>query len=493
MKRILEDLEPKDVFYYFEEICNIPHISYHTKELGEYCARFAEEHNLKSVKDEAGNVIIYKPASEGFEGHPAVIIQGHLDMVGAKADGSEHDFLSDPIKIDEAALADGFVTAVDTTLGGDDGIAVAYALAILADDSLKHPALEVVLTVDEEVGLIGANALDASLLSGKYLLNLDSEDEGSFLIGCAGGLRSDLRLPVNLTKYEGVEIEINICNLTGGHSGAEIGTGRPSANVLMGRLLKSLDDCSDFYIKSLEGGIVDNAIAPKCKARIVCAPEDMQTITSECGRVCGDLRTEYAGIDDNITISASLSGDGSKIGVYDVADDIGREKILCLLRNLPYGVISRSASDVSLVETSLNLGVLRFDAEDKTGCLRAGYSIRSSFESAKRDLADRIGYLTEFLGGEYEESGDYPAWPRRTDSKLCEIAGAVYERMYGRKAVFETIHAGLECGIFADKMPELDMISYGPLMKDIHTFDERLDIESVKRVYEFTKKLLEAL
>lgn len=493
MKRILENLEPKDVFHYFEEICNIPHISYHTQELGDYCVAFANEHNLKSVKDEAGNVVIYKPASKGYEAHPAVIIQGHLDMVGAKADDSEHDFLSEPLKIDEEALADGFVTAVGTTLGGDDGIAVAYALAILADDSLKHPALEVVLTVDEEVGLIGANALDASLLSGKYLLNLDSEDEGSFLIGCAGGLRSDLKLPVNLTQYEGTELEIVIYNLTGGHSGAEIGTGRPSANVLMGRLLKSLDDCSDFYIISLDGGIVDNAIAPKCKARIVCAPEDVQDIVTRCGMVCDDLHAEYAGIDDNITISTTLPSDSKKVGLYDVADDIGREKILCLLRNLPYGVISRSPDDINLVETSLNLGILRFDAGDKTGLFRAGYSIRSSFESAKRDLADRVGYLTEFLGGEYEESGDYPAWPRRTDSKLCETAGIVYESMYGRKAVFETIHAGLECGIFADKMPELDMISYGPCMKDIHTFDERLDIASVGRVYEFTKKLLEAL
>lgn len=489
MERILENLEPKDVFYYFEEICNIPHVSYHTQQLGDYCVEFAKKHNLRCVKDDAGNVIIYKPATQGYEDRPAVIIQGHLDMVGAKEDGLEHDFLTEPIKLDKTALSEGFVTAVGTTLGGDDGIAVAYALAILADNSLKHPALEVVFTVDEEVGLLGANALDLSLLSGKYLLNLDSEDEGSFLTGCAGGLRSDLKLPVNLTEYEGSELEITICNLLGGHSGAEIGTGRPSANVLMGRLLKSLDDCSDFYLISLEGGIVDNAIAPKCTARVACAPEDVQAVRTVCERVCADLRKEYAGIDDGITVLCEEKGNG----VYSVADDIGREKILCLLRNLPYGVMSRSALDINLVETSLNLGVLRFEKENGEGLLKAGYSIRSSAESAKRDLADRIGYLTEFLGGEYEESGDYPAWPRKAESKLCETAGGVYERMYGKKASFETIHAGLECGIFADKKPELDMISYGPRMKDIHTFDERLDIASVKRVYEFTIKLLEAL
>ncbi|MCM1307671.1 MAG: beta-Ala-His dipeptidase [Butyrivibrio sp.] len=489
MERMLENLEPKDVFYYFEEICNIPHVSYHTQRLGAYCEEFAQKHGLRCVRDEAGNVVTYKSASQGFEDSPTVIIQGHLDMVGAKTDEVKHNFLTDPIKIDRSALADGFVTAVGTTLGGDDGIAVAYALAILADNSLKHPALEVVLTTDEEVGLLGAGALDFSLLSGKCLLNLDSEDEGSFLTGCAGGVRSDLKLPVRLTEYEGSELEITIGSLLGGHSGTEIGTGRPSANVLMGRLLKSIDDCADFYLVSLEGGTVDNAIAPKCTARIACAPEAARDVKALCERVCADLRTEYAGIDDGITIICEKIGDG----VYSAADDIGREKILCLLRNLPYGVMSRSASDINLVETSLNLGVLRFEKENEEGLLRAGCSVRSSFESAKRDLADRIGYLAEFLGGEYEESGNYPAWPRRAASRLCEKAGEVYERMYGRHASFKTIHAGLECGIFADKRQELDMISYGPLMKDIHTPDERLDVASVKRVYEFTIQLLEAL
>lgn len=485
MKRLLEGLEPKAVFYYFEEICGIPHVSHHTKEISDYCVDFAKNHGLRYVRDEAGNVIIYKPAAPGYEEHPAVIIQGHLDMVGAKTEGSEHDFLRDPIRLDGEALARGVLTAVDTTLGGDDGIAVAYALAILADPKLKHPAIEAVFTVDEEVGLLGANALDTSALSGRYLLNLDSEVEGSFLVGCAGGLRSDLSLPVHMTEYEGERLEITVCNLTGGHSGSEIGTGRPSANVLMGRLLKEIDDCGDFYLEWLNGGVVDNAIAPKCTARIVCGPEDTQEIKAACDRLCSNLRTEYAGIDDNITILCSRLDSG----VYSVADDIGREKILCLLRNLPYGVMARNAKDISLVETSLNLGILRFE----DGVLRAGYSIRSSFESAKRDLADRIGFLAEFLGGEYKESGDYPAWPFKPGSKLCETAGGVYREMYGREAKFETIHAGLECGIFAGRMPGLDIISYGPSMKNIHTFDEQLDISSVKRVYEFTLRLLEAL
>lgn len=485
MRRILDNLEPRDFFHYFEDICNIPHVSYHTEKMSDYCENFAKEHGLKYVRDDAGNVVIYKPATPGYEEHPAVIIQGHIDMVGAKTDESGHNFLTDSIKLDEEALSRGVVTAIGTTLGGDDGVAVAYAMAILASTTLKHPAIEAVFTVDEEVGLLGAKAFDTSLLSGRYFLNLDSEDEGSILIGCAGGLRSDLKLPVNMAEYEGTKLRITICNLTGGHSGTEIGTGRPSANILMGRLLKSIDDYEDYYLMEIEGGVVDNAIAQKCSAVIVCEADAIPGIEQICDRVCSELKNEYAGIEDNITALCEREAQGC----YRVADDIGREKILCLLTNLLQGVIARNPMDVNLVETSLNMGVLKFS----DGLLTAGYCVRSSIESAKRNLADRIGYLTEFLGGEYEESGDYPAWPCRQDSKLPKIAAEVYKEMYGKDVSLQTIHAGLECAIFADKMPELDIISYGPIIKDIHTFDEELDIESAKRVYDFTVRLLEAL
>ncbi len=482
MDRILDGLKPANVFGFFEDICSIPHVSHHTGRMTEFLMEFAEKRNLRAVKDDAGNVVIYKDASEGYEDRPTVILQGHTDMVGAKREDCEIDFVNEHIKLNPDTLKDGYVSAIGTTLGGDDGIAVAYELAILDDDSLKHPALEAVFTVDEEVGLLGANAFDTGLLSGKYMLNLDSEDEGIFLTGCAGGLRSDLMLEVGMTEYAGVRTTITISGLLGGHSGNMIGTGRPSANVLMGRLLKSIDEQADFYIESLEGGVVDNAICNKCVAAIVVSEDDIDALRSVCDRVEADLRTEYAGIDDGITISAETG----ESGTFVVANDIGREKILCLLRNLPYGVMARSGADVNFVETSLNLGVLRFS----DGMFKAGYSIRSSMESAKRNLADRIEYLAEFLGGSYEESGDYPSWPRKTDSKLQEKASEVYESMYGSKPGFATIHAGLECGIFAGSMPKLDIISYGPNMLDIHTFEEKLDIESVARVYEFTVRLL---
>ena len=482
MGRILENIQPYRVFYFFEELCNIPHVSYHTESLGDYCEKFAKEHNLEYFRDKLGNLIINKPAATGYENAPTVILQGHLDMVGAKRPESAHDFLTDPIKL----FVDGdWIKAEDTTLGADDGVAVAYALAILEDNTLKHPRLQVVLTVDEEVGLGGAEGIDESKLSAKYMINLDSDDEGVFLTGSAGGLRSDVSLLVNMTEYEGTKVTITVNNLIGGHSGAEIGTGRPSANVLMGRVLLRLSEVSDYYIISMAGGEVDNAICRECIAEIVTDKEDFESIKQLCNKITEELRGEYRGIDDGITVSALIC----ETGCYEVMDDISREKVLCLLRNLPYGVIARNPENVNLVETSLNPGVLRFNE----GVFKLGYSVRSSNTSAKRDLADRIQYLTEFLGGIYEESGDYAAWTYEPDSKLRDTIAMVYEEMYGSKPEFTTIHAGLECGIFSEKLPGIDIVSYGPESKDIHTFMERLSIESTRRVYEFTVKLLESI
>lgn len=480
MSRVLDGLKPERVFYYFEEICNIPHVSYHTELLSDYCEEFAKSHGFRYKRDEFGNVIIYKNASAGYENVPAVIIQGHLDMVGAKEENSTHDFLTDPIQI---MIEDGWVTAKGTTLGADNGIAVAMALAILEDNSLKHPALEIVLTTDEEVGLCGAEGIDPSALSAKYMLNLDSEDEGIFLTGSAGGLGVEIGLLVNMVEYEGTAIKLIINNLKGGHSGAEIGTGRPSANVLMGRLLKALDDDTDYYLRKMSGGVVDNAICPKCVASIVATEDEIDTIKSICNRVMTELRQEYMGIDEGITITAEV-GDN---GVYEVCDDLGKDKILCLLVNLPYGVMARSGFNVNFVETSLNLGILEF----KCGALKMVYSVRSSIQSAKRNLADRLWFLADYVGATYEESGDYPAWTYNPNSTLRKIIGDTYKEYSGKDAEFTTIHAGLECGIFADKLPGIDIVSFGPDMKDIHTFDEKMKIDSVERVYEFTLKLLE--
>ena len=482
MDRVLVNIEPQDVFNFFEDICNIPHVSYHTDLISDYCEEFAKTRNLRYVRDNTGNVIIYKDAAKGYEDAPTVIIQGHLDMVGAKTENSTHDFLKDPLKI---YIDNGYITADGTTLGADNGIAIAMALAILDNNNLKHPALEMVFTVNEETGLEGAKALDEKLLNGKYLLNLDSDGEDVFLTGSAGGLTSELLLVVNRMEYEGTKLFISVCNLTGGHSGAEIGTGRPSANVLMGRLLKELNKVVAIGLESLNGGEVENAICQKCNAGIIIDSSEFKQVKAICDDVMNELRTEYAGIDDDITIICEEVGTGK----YSVCDYLSLKKIICMLYNFPYGVIARTARDINLVETSLNPGVVTLD--DRIFSML--YSVRSSIESAKRDVADHLKYLVEMIGGNYEESGDYPAWTHRNESVLRDIISDTYSEMYNIRPIFTTIHAGLECGILSEKMPDVDIVSYGPRMKDIHTYDERLSIKSVEKVYKFTLKLLEKI
>lgn len=470
-------------FKYFKELSNVPRVSHHTKAASEFLVNFAVSHNLRYATDEPGNVIIYKPASPGYEEHSTVILQGHIDMVGAATDDCTHDFLTDGITV-LCNEEEGYLYADNTTLGADNGIAVAYILEILSDDRYRHPAIEAVFTVDEEVGLLGATALDCSGLSGRYMINLDSEDEGVFVMGCAGGLRSDLRLSLPCTDTVGTGIRIVIDSLLGGHSGEMIGTGRPSANVLMGRALKSLSENCRFGLVSLYGGEVDNAICSSAEAVIVtdAEPDELASILSVVNKA---FLSEYAGIDDNISVKADVIGEGT----YSCVSDIGLEKILFMLNNLPYGVQLRNPQNTVLVTTSLNPGIMRLT----DGEFKLGYSVRSSVKEAKRALADRLCYFAEFMGGTCEESGDYPSWPYNPDSALKEIAMDTYRTVFGKEAGFSVIHAGLECGIFADKMPGLDIISYGPKMKDIHTPKERLYIDSAQRVFDFTIKLLERL
>ena len=485
MNKVLENVEPREVFSYFEEICGIPHVSHHTEQIADYLTTFAVNHNLRYIKDELGNVIIFKDASAGYEDHDAVILQGHMDMVGAKEEGSSHDFLTDPIVLLQETVKDGYITADGTTLGGDDGIAVAYMLAILADKSLSHPAIEAVFTVDEEVGLLGATGIDCSPLKGKVLLNLDSEDEGIFLAGSAGGMGCNLTLPVRRTKSEGTGVEIVISGLNGGHSGISIGTGRPSANILMGRVLYTLSEELNYELEALKGGEVDNAIANKCVAKLVMDKECIEAVYNVCHRLQDTLRFEYRGIDDEITISVNEGDQGE----YDTVDPVSREKIVFLLRQMPYGVQARNCENVSFVETSLNQGVIKLRDDE----FYVGISVRSSMESAKHDLADRLRYLVEFIGGDCEIEGDYPGWSYNADSRVRPLICETYKELFGKEPKTEIIHAGLECGIFYDKIPGLDIVSYGPDMEAIHTHEEKLYIDSVKRVYELTVKLLEKL
>lgn len=484
MTEKLNGLKPVKVFYFFEQLCRIPHGSGNTDAISDFCVEFAKERNLRYIKDSNNNVVIFKDASAGYEDHKTVIIQGHLDMVCEKTAQSQHDFTKDPLDL---YVEDGFVKAKDTTLGGDDGIAVAYALAILDDDSIAHPPIEAVFTVDEEVGMLGATAMDMSVLSGKYLLNIDSEEEGIFLTGCAGGLRADIHLPARFTEiqegYKG--FEINISGLLGGHSGTEIVKGRANAHKLLGRLLFSLNQSVRYSLSEIAGGTKDNAIACSVSVKGYVDKDDFEELKNVSSKVNEELKLEYENCDDNILISVSETENDKK----SMLDMKSKEFLTFFLVQSPNGVIKMSSNIQGLVETSLNCGVLNMDDEN----INIGFSIRSSIESAKWVLYEQLEYLSEFLGGTCESCGDYPGWRYRVDSRLRDVMCEVYKEMYDREPEITTIHAGLECGIFADNIEDIDIVSYGPDILDIHTVNERLSIESVQRVYDMTLEVLKRL
>lgn len=479
---VLSGLKPEKVFGYFEELCKIPHGSGNTKEISDYLVAFAKERNLKVYQDEYNNVVIYKPASEGYEAAPVTILQGHCDMVAEKTPESSHDFEKDGLKL---MIEGDYITADQTTLGGDDGIAVAYMMAILDDDTLKHPALECVITTDEEIGLLGAKDLDASVLQGKYMINLDSEEEGYLWISCAGGQTGISEIPLSFREVEGEVLEVVIDGLVGGHSGAEIDKNRANANKLMGRFLYELGQKTMFTLAELEGGTKDNAIARKCKAVLVLEEEDRKTAEEFAASYQENLRKEYSGTDDNITVN--MVSQGTK--TISALDMMSKEKTVFFLMNIPYGIEKMSGEIEGLVETSNNIGVLRIEE----GFLVSSCGIRSSVGSAKQFVSEKIQYLTEFLGGEYTVVGDYPAWEYKKDSALRELMADVYRDLFGKEANVKAIHAGLECGLFYDKIPGLDCVSFGPSMQDIHTTEEKLSISSTARMWEYLVKVLESI
>ena len=478
--RALENCEPKRVFYYFEELCKIPHGSGNTKKISDYLVSFAKEHGLEYVQDEMNNVVIYKPATEGYEDAPAVILQGHMDMVCEKRPDVDHDFTKDPLNI---SVKDGYVTANGTTLGGDDGIAVAYGLALLESKDLAHPALEVLITVDEEIGLLGAEGFDCSVLKGKRLINLDSEAEGSLWISCAGGLSGISTIPVQRVEAEGQKAAVKITGLMGGHSGAEIDKKRANANVLMGRFLYSLQQETAYEIISLAGGQKDNAITREADAELLV--EDINSVKACAEKLQKGFREEYAGTDEGITVEITDLG----VASAKVLHPTSREKVLFFLMEVPFGIQKMSGSIDGLVETSTNIGIVKLGEDEFLG----SSSVRSSVEAAGAALSDKICYLTEFLGGEYTVQGAYPAWEYRKDSPLRDQMVEVYEEMYGEKPNVVAIHAGLECGLFYKKIEGLDCVSLGPNMKDIHTSEEVLDIASTERVWKYLVKVLESL
>lgn len=478
--RVLEGLEPKNVFYYFEEICGIPHGSGNVDAISDYLKAFAENRNLEVIQDELKNIIIIKAASEGYEEEPPVILQGHMDMVAVHRPELDIDMKTMPLHL---KVEGDKVFAEGTSLGGDDGIAVAYALAILDDDSISHPRLEVVITVDEETGMDGARGIDLSMLKGNRLLNLDSEEEGVFWTSCAGGARVYCSFAVKAEQKAGIWYQLIIEGLQGGHSGAEIHKERGNANKLAGRLLwKLVQKNIQFGLVSSAGGVADNAICRENILKMVVKPDCAMAFEALVTALEAELKAELAGKDDEFCIVLKK---GIETEITCVCDrDLRR--LAAFLQVVPNGVQAMSAHMPGLVETSLNLGILRADVNG----MIAEFSVRSSIESSKSELIDRIMALTELAGGTAECAGNYPGWAYRVDSPLREKMIALYEEMYGAKPKVEAIHAGLECGLLASKIKDLDCVSLGPDMANIHTTEEYLSISSTKRVWDYLLRLL---
>lgn len=479
--RVLEGLQPERALYYFEEIAKIPHGSRNTKQISDYLADFAKAHALRYVQDEVNNVVIYKEGSAGYEHHPTVILQGHMDMVAEKTKDSPIDFTKDPLEL----RTDGVdIWAEGTTLGGDDGIAVAYALAILEADNIPHPPLECVFTVDEEIGMEGAAALDPELLKGRIFLNCDSENEGILTVSCAGGARSDLNLPISIEAAEGKGIHIYVDGLTGGHSGAEIHKGRANSNKVMGELLSKLLKRLPYRLVYVRGGQKDNAIPRYSMAKIIVAENRLEDALADIDELAAQILRELLKEEEKAKITREVCVcRGKAMTIASTRKAVG------LLSDVPNGIQAWSKDIEGLVQTSLNLGVLK--TED--GELRMSFSVRSSVEQEKLELFEKLRALAEQYGASYGEHGNYPAWEYRKDSPLRELMSRVFEKLYGRKPVVEAIHAGLECGLFSGKLPGLDCVSFGPDMQDIHTTRERLNLASTARTWKYLLAVLEQL
>ena len=475
----LAGLEPAAVFGYFEKICSIPHGSKNTKMISDYLVSFAKEHDLKYIQDEDNNVILFGEGTCGMEGHAPVILQGHMDMVCEKDANCPLDMDVDGLDIAHDGRC---VYAKGTTLGGDNGIAVAYGLALLADKSIPHPPLEVVITVDEEIGLLGANSIDMSQVKGRTLINLDSEEEGVFTVSCAGGARATVSIPVERRTVYGPCIRLSVDGLRSGHSGAEIHLNRANANKVMGEFMSRIQQLMPLCLTSLSGGTKDNVITHSCQATLVAMGIHLERINDIAAQLQAEIREQYD--EPNASVQAF---DVDALGGNSLTTEC-TAKVISLLCAAPNGIQSWSSDIPGLVQTSLNLGMAKLGERFKIT-----YSVRSSVNKEKEDLLQQLRTLSEFYEGSYSQSGEYPAWEYKQESALRDTMVKVYTDMFGKEPQVLAIHAGLECGLFSEKIPGLDCISIGPDMHDIHTSRERLEIASTERTWKFLLEVLKAL
>ena len=486
---VLSALEPAKVFQFFEEICSIPHGSGNVEQISNYLVDFAKERGLKYRQDEKYNVVIWKDGSKGYENSEPVILQGHMDMVAVKTADCPKDMEKDGLDLE---VNGDLISAKGTSLGGDDGIAVAYSLAILDDPDMPHPPLEVIITTDEEIGMLGAAYMDVSDIKGRLFLNMDSEDEGIFTVSCAGGATVTCKFPYERENVQAAVMRVSLDGFSGGHSGVEIDKGRANANVVMGRLLYSV--MNDVRLISINGGEKDNAIALSCQVEIAVPADKAEEVKNKMQETFAIVAEEYKVTDPNAALHVE-AGDADKADGTAQSTDVqaltakDTAAVIQALLHMPYGIQRMNPEIEGLVQTSLNLGILRTNETS----VDLSYAVRSASEHEKQFLIDKMDALAVLLGGTTEISGPYPGWEYRADSRLRDVLVDTYRELYGKDPVVEGIHAGLECGLFASKMGDIDAVSLGPQMEGIHTVNEVLSISSVQRTWELVTKALAAL
>ena len=475
---MLESLAPERVFHYFEKICSIPHGSGNTDKIRAFCVNFAAEHGLEHTFDKHNNVLIRKKASRGYENHPPVILQGHMDMVCEKTPDCPIDFSKDGLRL---KLDGDNLSAEGTTLGADNGIAVAMILAVLEDDSLSHPPLEAVFTTDEETGMYGAHGFDTAKLSGHTFINLDSEEDTALTVGCAGGAKAHIDLPLATEANEAPCVKISLSGLLGGHSGILIGEGRQNADKLLGALL---DRLSSFRLISISGGFKDNAI-PNAAECVIATTVSLSELKALAAKFVEENRVSA---DSGLTVTVSAAE-----AHVAALDSNSTEKIVAFLTRIPFGVQSMSKQIPGLVQSSLNLGIMNISRENEKSVFQAVVSVRSSVSAEKQKMLDDLQSLAVSLGADFAAHGHYPAWEYKENSRLRDIMVAVYEKQYGKKPISEVTHAGLDCGLFAGKIKDFDAVSAGPNMWDVHTVNEHLSVSSTKRTYIYLCNVLKEL
>ena len=480
---ILQNLEPKLVFEYFEALSEIPRGSGNEKAVSDYLLKFGKSLNLETIQDEALNIIIKKPGTKGYENAPIVIIQGHMDMVCEKNNDTEHDFEKDPLKL---RIIEDNIYATNTTLGADNGIAVAYAMALLSDETIEHPPLEILMTTDEETGMSGAMAISPEHIDGKLLINLDSEEEGELLVSCAGGVRTKGELNITWQEVSNDTIvSIGVSGLKGGHSGMDIIKERGNSNKIIGRILKMLKEKITFNIVKLNGGSKNNAIPREAEALLSINKVNLEKTINLVNDFAEVLYNEFKAQDSGLKISVFESNiEAKKEFNKDTTD-----KVVELLYLYPNGINTRSTEIDGLIESSTNLGILT----TTENTVKFDSAVRSSVPSLKKEIMLRSKTIVELLGGEFSTKSDYPAWEYNPESKMREICQKVYTDMTGEEAKIVAIHAGVECGLFNERLGDLDMISFGPNLYDVHTPEEHMSISSVKNTWEYLKAILKEI